>query len=161
MCEAFSAYAAYAAAAVSAYSGYQSGRRTKKVNEYNAREAENTATDLRNKGIEEENKQRQKTAELISKQRAALGASGVDIDSGSAADLQQDTELLGEVDALKIRRNYTDEADATERKSVLISSEGQAAQNAATLSSVGSLLDSSASVSSKWYTPESSASIGG
>ena len=61
----------------------QQGKFQKGVSEYNARVAENQAEETRAAGVEQENIQRRRTAELISKQRAQLGAANVDIGAGS------------------------------------------------------------------------------
>ena len=137
---------AVVAGATQAYSQVQAGRTAEATGNYNAREMENQATSIRNKGTEEENIKRRETAEFLSKQRAMLGASGIDIGSGSAADLQQDTELLGEVDALRIRRNFTDQAETVERQSELTRSEGRSAKRAANLSALGTVLTTAATV---------------
>ena len=90
---------AIVAGGTQAYSQVQQGKTAKATGDFNAREMENQATSIQNKGTEEENIKRRETAEFLSKQRALLGASGIDIDTGSAGDLQQDTDLLGEVDS--------------------------------------------------------------
>jgi hypothetical protein len=135
-----------AAGGVTAYSQVQQGHNARDVARYNAREMENQATNTRNKGTEEENIQRQKTAELLSRQRAQLGANGIDIDSGSAADLQQDTEILGEIDALRIRTNYADEAATIDRQAGLTKLQGENANRAGKLSAFGTVLTTAASM---------------
>lgn len=143
---------------MSAVSSVQQGNAAKSAGRYNAREAENEATRTRNKGTEEENKQRQRVSALASRQRAALGASGVDIDSGSAAAIQEDTKLFGEVDALRIRTNFQDRAGSLDRGAELTRAQGDSAQRAGQFKAAGSLLSAAgAGVSSKWYTPDSSA----
>lgn len=158
-----------AAGATQAYSQIQQGRATEASANFNAREMENQATRIRNKGVEEENIQRRSTAEFLARQRAMLGASGIDIQSGSAADLQQDTEVLGEVDALRVRRNFSEQADVAERQALQTRAEGKAAKRAANVSALGTVLTTAASVgmmgakpppgtvSPKWYTPNSAA----
>ena len=132
------------------------------VGQYNARLAENEATEVRNKGTEEENIQRRKVAELQSKQRAKLGAAGVDLDSGSAFQLLEDTEIQGEADALRIRSNFNDEANSLDQQAMLTGLQGEAANsaginraNAITTNAAGSLLSQGATVSSKWNKPNS------
>lgn len=80
-----------------------------RINEYLALSAERLAQQqeqVLQRGVEEENKVRRSTADLISTQRATAGARGVRIDTGTPAMLQIDTARLGEVDALRVRRNH-------------------------------------------------------
>ena len=51
-------------------------------------------------------RQRIATRSEVGKQRAALGASGVDPNMGSPLDVQIETGRLGEMDALTLRRNF-------------------------------------------------------
>lgn len=76
----------------------------------NAAFAEEQASDALKRGAEAEQRSRGETAQLRGTQRASLAASGVDITSGSAAELQGDTTELGELDALMIRNNAAREA---------------------------------------------------
>lgn len=138
----------------------QQGEYQNDVSKYNARQMENEAVQTRNKGTEEEIKQRDKTAQLTSLQRAQLGASGVDVGSGSALTLQQDAELIGEADALRIRSNFSDAADTLEGQALIERSQGKAAKQAGNNAFKTSILtgtSSGAGVASKWYTPSSSA----
>lgn len=63
-------------------------------------------------GAEVEDDVRRVAAEVISSQRAFYGAGNVVIDSGTPAALQVGTARMGEVDALRVRRNYRLQADA-------------------------------------------------
>ena len=127
------------------------------VAQYNAREQENEAVRVRNKGTEEENAERARTSKLIATQRAQLAANGVDVNVGSAADLQETTEALGEADALRIRGNAVDQADSMERGAGLTLAGGDAAKTAGTNRATGGLLAGAGKLASKWYTPDSSA----
>lgn len=151
-----------ASSLLGAYSSVQQGRSAKAVARYNAREAENEAVRVRSKGTEEENRHRQRVAQLQSRQRAQLGASGVDLESGSALAIQEDTELFGEVDALRIRSNFADQAQALDRGAGLTRQQGRSASRAGNLQAVGSLIGAAGSiagagVASKWYSPNSAA----
>lgn len=127
------------------------------VSEYNARVSENQAQRARNVATQNENIQRRKTAELMSKQRAQLGAAGVQLDSGSALQLQEDTRKLGEIDSMRIRTNADMQFNALQTQAELTRSEGQAARVAGFNKAAGSLLSSGAKLSSKWYQPDSAA----
>ena len=63
------------------------------------------AEDAIQRGQKDEMEHRLKVARFKSRQRAELAASGVDVNEGSASDLQADTMMLGELDALTIRNN--------------------------------------------------------
>jgi hypothetical protein len=140
----------------------QQGKYANKVAKFNARQTENQATRTRNMGTERENARRQKTAALLSQQRAQLGAANVDIGSGSALQLQEDTLTLGDVDALRIRQNFLDQAEQQDLQASLIRSEGKAKEKAGRAAFRTSLLKAggmflSSGVSDKWFTPESAA----
>lgn len=158
---AFSVFSSFQQASAQEAEGeYQEG-----VAQYNARVQENEAVETRNKATEEENIHRRKVAGLLSQQRAELGASGVQLTSGSALQLQENTITLGEADALRIRSNYDSQVASLETSADLTRSQGEfaktAAENRATgtiLSGIGSGLSGLASgVSDKWFTPASSA----
>jgi len=144
------------------YQAKQQGKFTESRSKFDARQLENQATRTLNKGTEEENKQRRANAELLSRQRAQLGAANVDIGSGSALQLQQDTATLGEVDALRIRSNFGDEAAVLEDTALITRATGKAARKAGDAQFTTSVLGAAAtvgSVNSKWLTPKSSANI--
>jgi hypothetical protein len=54
--------------------------------------------------------QRVRTKQAIGTQRTAQAGNGIDVNSGSAAQLQDDTAMLGELDALTIQNNAAREA---------------------------------------------------
>ena len=150
-------------AAYSANQQSQQGKYQKSVNEYNARVAENEAEETRNAGVEAENIQRRKTAELLSKQRAQLGAANIDLSSGSALQLQEDTVALGEADALRIRSNFEGKASSLDTSATLLEDQGANAARAGSGAATGTLLQGASTivgsgVADKWFTPESAAS---
>lgn len=147
--------------AAGAQGKYETGRAS-----YNARVAENAAQDTITAGVEAENVKRTETAQLLAKQRAQLGASGVDIGSGSALQLQEDTITLGEADALRIRGTAEAKAQALKTQSTLTLAEGAAARTAAKNKQIGSLFKGAAAiagtgVADKWFKPNSSAMVEG
>ena len=97
---------------------------------YNAANMENDAVKLRTVGVEKENDLRRNVAEFASRQRAAIGASGVVVDSGSAAAIQADTFRLGEIDARRIKRTYQDQADTIDDEAMLTRMRGKSDANA-------------------------------
>lgn len=143
--------AGLAGTAASAVSSIQQGKFQKGVAKYNAQVARNTATQTRNQGVEAEVAKRQQTKQLISQQRAALGASGVELDSGSALQLQEDAERIGEVDALRIRSNFSRRADSIDQSAVLESRQGDFAQRAGFNRAASTAITGASSFASKWY----------
>jgi hypothetical protein len=75
------------------------------VAEVNARIATEQANDALRRGAHEENRFRREQSVLQGSQRAALAAAGVDVDSGSASDLQREARMEEEEDAAVIRFN--------------------------------------------------------
>lgn len=150
------AMAAFSARQQSQQASYQAG-----VNDYNARVAENEAEDVRSIGVEEENRVRLRTAQLIGKQEAQIGAAGVRSDVGSPAQLISDTQLIGEADALRVRGSFTRQAEALETGGALLSSSAGASRQAAgNLGAASTILTAgagAAAINSQWYSPDSSA----
>jgi hypothetical protein len=54
--------------------------------------------------------QRVRSGQAVGTQRAVQAANGIDVNSGSAAQLQDDTAMIGELDALTIQNNAAREA---------------------------------------------------
>lgn len=149
-----------------AQSQISQGRFQKGVAEYNARVAENEAQETRRVGVEEENIQRRKTAELLSKQRTQLGASGIELGTGSALKLQEETVTLGEADALRIRSNFESRATALETSADLTLQQGAFAESSGVMGAGGTILGGAADiadtgVADKWFTPNSAATVPG
>ena len=81
-----------------------------KLDDINRTNAEFMADDVIKRGDKEAAAHRGKTKRLIGSQRAAMAASGVDVNSGSFADVQSSTQSQGERDALTIKGNAWREA---------------------------------------------------
>ncbi len=133
--------------------------------QYQARVEENAATRTRNVGIEEENRHREEVAQLIGRQRARMAASGIRIDQGTSLDLQEDASILGEADAMRIRRNFTDRADVLDQQSSLSRFEAGATRQAGRNALAGSLLTAGgqfvgSGVADKWFNNKSAARVG-
>lgn len=144
------------------YAAKQQGKFEQGVQNYNARQLENEAIRTRNVGTEQELEQREKTAQLIGAQRAQIGAAGLSLASGSPAALLEDSAYQGEVDALRIRSNFQQQAQSLDDQSSLARAQGAAARQAGNNAFTGSLLQAGAGVfgsdvASKWFTPSSAA----
>ena len=120
---------------------------------------ENEAEQTRTAGVEEENIQRQETAKLLARQRAQLGAANVSLTTGSALDIQEQTEIYGEADALRIKSSFERQASSLEQEAELTKATGLAAEEAGSAAFTGSLLAAggtvlSSGVADKWFTPD-------
>lgn len=75
------------------------------IADINAKLAELTAQSATRSGQLEEQKTRLATANLKGKQRAAMGANGVDLGSDSAVNILTTTDTMGEIDANTVAAN--------------------------------------------------------
>lgn len=130
---------------------YQAG-----VNANNTKIAEWQAQDALQRGAQSEQQQRLKTASLKGSQRASLAARGIALDEGSALNILDDTDYMGEVDALTIRDNAAKEAWAHRNQAAGYLSDASMLKSRAAAESPGraaatSLLGSAGSVASQWY----------
>lgn len=149
-------------------SAQQSANAQKAQNDYNAKIAKKNAQiaqanadQKRQEGIEEARQQRMKTLRTVGSQQAAMAANGIDISSGTALDVIEDTAAMGELDALTTRYNYESQAIGLEQQAnnfnnqaTLDSFAGQNAYKAGMINAVGTGfkgLADTASVASKWY----------
>lgn len=86
------------------------GRAAQEMAGFEAGLLEEQAEDSLARGREQELRHRGDVSRLKGSQRARLAAQGIDIDTGSAGLLQEETAILGEVDAITIRNNARREA---------------------------------------------------
>lgn len=77
---------------------------------YQARVSEWQAQDAIERGREAENQHRLAVRRLVGAQRVSFAAQGVDVNDGSALDVQLDTVRHGTADAIRIRNNAAREA---------------------------------------------------
>lgn len=82
--------------------------------EYNAAVQRNNAIRASREASIREDRTRRQAAQFLGRQRAAIAESGTGLGSGSAFDIQEDSEIQAELDALTVR--YEGE---TERESLL------------------------------------------
>lgn len=98
-------------------SGYNQARASaaegayyKQIYDANANLMNIQAADAIERGEKAATEHKKATKRLIGAQRAAMAAQGIDIDDGSALDVQMDTAGLGAMDALEIKNNAWREA---------------------------------------------------
>lgn len=79
-------------------------------NRFNAEMAGITAEDVLRRGEKEAGRVRRAGKAVRGDQRAAYAAQGIEVDSGSAADIQEETGILNEEDVRTVRNNAWREA---------------------------------------------------
>lgn len=126
------------------------------VNRNNAQIADWQAKDATERGAKAEQTQRLKAAALKSTQRAGMAARGVALDEGSPLAILQDTDMLGEMDALTIRDNADKEAwghrvQAGNYRSDANMLNNRAGAESPTAAAFSSLLTGGGAVASSWY----------
>lgn len=166
--------AAVAGAAVSAYSAHEQGVAQQNQANYQAAVARNNQTianqyaqvEIQRGQVLEEQK-REETAQRIGAVRAAAGANGLDVNTGSPLRLQEDTAKLGELDALTIRNNSQRAAYGYQVQGMnfgaqagLLDSEASNAARAGNLGMWSSIMGGASSVGNKWAQFQNSGAIG-
>lgn len=99
-------------AVISAYSAYNQSKAAQQQAEYNAVVADNNAkmaeyqaADALARGEKEAMAVRRKAAAIKADQRATMAARGLDLSSGTALDLLDQTDYFGETDVATVRTN--------------------------------------------------------
>lgn len=150
-------------AALSVLGAYKSSAGNKQGYEYNAIVDANNAkfnrmraADAIARGQTTEDTVRLKTAQLKGKQRASLAARGIALDEGSPLNILNDTDYMGEHDALVVRDNAAKEAWALRQsanndmsQSALMQSRADAEQP--WLNAAGTALTRGGQVADSWY----------
>jgi hypothetical protein len=108
--------------------------------EQNARFSELQEADAKDRGVRDAARVRGRVRQVRGSQRAALAAQGIDINSGSARDVQTDTETLGALDELTVRNNAWREAWGYKTQALNYRMEGQMAYKAGQSAANKSLL---------------------
>lgn len=118
MCDATAAMAVIGSGAgVEAYGAYQGAKAERDqanfaaaVDDNNAAMADAAATDAVLRGGDAANKVRREGMKFAGQQKAALASSGVDVTTGAAAQLQDETQFFTEQDATTVRNNAARQA---------------------------------------------------
>ncbi len=100
-------------------------------------------------GAVQEDQHRAKVRQMVGSQRASLAANGLDLGSGTAADMVDETQAAGEVDALTIRFNAMNEAWGYRTSAVNERNGGKFAKWAGKREATGAYLSTAASVASQ------------
>lgn len=150
-------YAAYASAAATAAATATQVVAQKRAAAYQAQVAVNNQTvaeaNAKNAiavGDTRADAKQEQTAQMLGAERAGLAASGVELDSGSALRLQEDTSRLGAIDTGTIRNNAAREAYTYRVQAQNFGMAKSQDQDAGTLDAFGSVLSGASSVAGKW-----------
>lgn len=125
----------------------------RQVAENNAATSEALAKDATERGRAEERRHRQQVQQLLGRQQAVFGATGLQT-SGSALGILGDTAEMGELDALQIRDNAEREAFGFRAQASNDRAQaGLLGQQAANVqgATIAPLLNATASVAGQWY----------
>lgn len=136
-----------------AYGQHQTGKAQERMANVRAQMQHEQAVDAISRGQQAEADHRRKVQAFKGKQRATLASNLVELDSGSASDIQADTAMLSELDALTIRNNAEREAYGYESAAAASRFEGKQSARAGTMSAAGTLLGGLGGqfANSKWY----------
>lgn len=93
--------------------------------EENARLAEAQAADIETRGQKEAGQFRRKVRGVVGSQRAALAAQGIDIGSGTAKDIAEETAAIGEQEASQIRINAIRQAFGVRTQAINTRAQGE------------------------------------
>lgn len=152
-----------AGAANTVLGSYNQSKAAKAAYEYqaavqrnNAQLAEWQAQDAIARGQKAEQSQRLKVAQLKSTQRAGFAARGVALDEGSALNILNDTDYMGNLDALTLRDNAAKEAWGYRTQGANAASDaallsGRAEAESPFGAAASSLLTGAGAVASSWY----------
>ena len=156
--------ASLAGGILSAFGSYQTGKNQQAMYNYQAQVARiNAQIDRQNadwsyhKGDIEAQQYGMKAAQQRGAIRAAQGASNIDVNSGSAVEVQRSQEKLKNIDLGQIRENAAKTAYDWQVKAVMDENQaglyqyaGENAMQAGKIGAFSSILGSVGSVSSKW-----------
>lgn len=170
-----STVAGIAGAGVSAYGQYEQGQSTAASDSYQAQVAANNATLAKQQGKLDIQSgeiaavdQGLKTKAKIGSEKASQGASGIAVNSGSAADLRAGTAMVGTVDVSTIRSNAVKKAYADEVTANSDTAQGQldtmgasSAETAGDIGAAGTLLTGASTVGSNYAKLQNMTGSGG
>lgn len=129
-----------AATGYQAYASNQAGKAQQSIANSNAKLLDRSASDAIARGNEEAIASRRRTKMLIGEQRAAAAAQGLDVNTGVAADLQDQAFQHGAADEATIRRNAFREAWGIRAQASNQRMEGRYARQAGRNQAIGTTL---------------------
>lgn len=129
-----------AGTAVSAYGSYQQGQTQKKIADYNAQTADFQAQDALKRGAIAADQKAAEVRQIEGRQKAAMGASGVDEGVGTLGKVLDQTATMGELDTRTIEQNAMREAWGLHNQAVGSQLQGDLASQMGSLTGFGTLL---------------------
>lgn len=139
-----------AATGYSAYAQHQAGKQQQKIANRNADLLDRAADDALARGEEEAKAARRSTKLLVGQQRVAAASQGLDVNTGTAATLQDQAMAHGAADELQIRKNAWREAWGIKTQGRNQRMEGAYARRAGTNNAIGTTLGGSGTAYSYW-----------
>lgn len=116
------------------------GEQQRIVGDFNAKLSEMQAQDALDRGGKDAENLQKQASRMIGSQRAALAAQGLEVDSGSALEIQNDSKEMAARDVVTIRNNAAREAFGFKVQAMNSTNEGRMAQLAANKQASSSLL---------------------
>lgn len=153
MCDALVASVSMASTSglIQAASSLYTGKLNKDLYRKQAENTEIAARQLEEQGRSATRAARTKTAQMVGAQRAAMGGSGVDVNTGSSLDVQVETGKLGTMDELAIKQDFANKAWGMRADAAIMRTQGKAAEMLGNLGAASALLSASGSVADKFY----------
>jgi hypothetical protein len=158
MCAVMAPWLMAAAMVTTAAAGAYAADTQKKAGEYQAQVAEQNANldehranQVATIGAIEEERKRAQVRQMAGTQRANLAAQGIDLQSGTALDIIDETYTFGEVDALTIRANAMQEAWGYKTSATNERNSGRMAKWSGKRQATGTYLSTAANVASMGY----------
>lgn len=136
-------FLAAGAAGVSAIGSIHQGQSQAAAARFNAQVSEQNAQIVRQQAAEEESRARREGRRLLGRQRAAIGASGIQVE-GSPLDVLADTAAELELDALTVRHRGLLEALGLTQQASLDRARARSARTAGFIGAGASLLSGAA-----------------
>lgn len=133
-----------------AVGAYQQGQVQKQVGRNNQIMAEYAAQDAIRRGDEEAAAVRRRASMMQGSQRANMAARGLDLSSGTAAELQDQVDFFAEGDANTARFNAQRDAWANRVSGANARAQGDAAARQGNLAAFSTLLGTGAQVADRW-----------
>lgn len=139
-------------AGTAAYSMDQQGKAQKAVARNNQVMAEYAAQDAHKRGEQEAADLRRRAEALKGTQRNLMASRGLDLESGTAAELQDQTDYFSALDQGTARTNAANEAQSLRYQGALGMAVGEAQAEQARVGAYSTLLAAGSQVAGKWYT---------
>lgn len=131
---------------------YQQGQVAKQMANYNATMAEYAAQDAQRRGEQEAQSIQRKAAGLKGTQRAMMASRGLDLGTGTPAEILDQTDFFAETDVATARGNAAREAWTMRAKGDQERFGGRMAARNANMQAFSTLLGTAGSVAGKWNT---------